>query len=200
MIFFDLWSVASESFFYGILLAAVTVAVMCFVLQMISRTCVKTVPFYLSVTVLVILLVIQDTLLIAAFKANDMVSTVEMLVQQQIEACGQTLNIEDAESVLDRVVQEVPLWGIFVNMVNVKVDNAQDLASAVAAQCHDYLNAYIWRRIGWCSAVIVVAVLIIVLADKRNVKAAPSANRRATAVSGRTSHRHSARSGRRHHF
>lgn len=200
MIFFDLWSVASESFFYGILLAAVTVAVMCFVLQMISRTCVKTVPFYLSVTVLVILLVIQDTLLIAAFKANDMVSTVEMLVQQQIEACGQTLNIEDAESVLDRVVQEVPLLGIFVNMVNVKVDNAQDLASAVAAQCHDYLNAYIWRRIGWCSAVIVVAVLIIVLADKRNVKAAPSANRRATAASGRTSHRHSARSGRRHRF
>ncbi len=197
MIFFELLSVAFESFFYGVLLAAVTIAIMYFVLQMISKTCVKTIPFYISMAVLAVLLVVQDTFLIAAFKANDMVSAAEILIQQQIGAYSQALNIEEVQNVLDIVVREVPLLGVFVNITNVQVDNAQDLATEMAVVLHDYLNAYIWRRIGWCSVFIVVAVLITFFADKRNIKANSSTGRRATV---RTSDRHLGRGGRRHRF
>lgn len=197
MIFFELLFVALGSFFYGVLLAAVTIAIMYFVLQMISKTCVKTVSFYISMAVLAVLLIVQDTFLIAAFRANDMVSAAEILIQQHIGSSSQALNMEQVQNVLDMVVREIPLLGVFVNITNVQVDNAQDLATEMAAVLHNYLNAYIWRRIGWCGAFIVVAVLITFFADKRNIKATPSTGRRATV---RTSDRHIGRGGRRHRF
>lgn len=200
MLFLNLFSVAFESFLYGILLAVATIAIMYFVLQLISRTCVKTTLFYLSVIALSIFLVIQDTLLIAAFMADGMVTDAEILIQQQVGTHSQALDMKEVHGVLDTVSRGIPLLGVFANITNVQVDNAQDLASEIATLFHDYLHAYMWRRVGWCSAAMFVAALIICLADKRAVQEAPSRNRRTGGFSGRASNQHSVRSGRRHRF
>lgn len=196
MLFFHLFSIALESFYYGVLLAAVTMIIMYFILQMISKTCVKTLPFYISGVFLAILLIIQDTCLVAEFKALGLVDSAEILIQQNIGAYSGPMNLQDTQAVLDIVTANIPIIGAFANITNIEVENAQELARVMSEAMRDKLVACIWESIGWCAAFITVAVLITFFADKGKGRAAQSAPARHRSGSDR----HVGRSGRRHRF
>ena len=200
-----LLEITTDCFLYGILIAAVTMILLYFALQMISKSCVKTVPFYIAGIILAPLLVVQDTLIVAAFQAKGMVDALEIYVQQLIGEYNQSaLDMKETQAILDQVVENFPLVGFFVNLTNAQVDNAQDLASSMAEGIRDYLNTYLWKRFGWCTAFIVLAVLITFLSDKKNKHTLQQSERsrrdgRRTSSATRTD-RHTARSGRRHRF
>lgn len=197
---FHLFSIASESFYYGILLAAVTVIILYFILQMISKSCVKTIHFYISFAVLLVLLAIQDIFLIGAFKALDLVDVVRIYIQQQIGAYSHAMNMQDTQDILDEVIREMPLIGIFANITDMEVDNAQDLAEIFAISLQTHLKTYIWKRIGWCTAFIITAVLITFLADKRKAQTYSTARNRRQDAAFNRSNVHSRRSRGRHRF
>lgn len=200
-----LLEITTDCFLYGILIAAVTMILLYFALQMISKSCVKTVPFYIAGIILAPLLVVQDTLIVAAFQAKGMVDALEIYVQQLIGEYNQSaLGMKETQAILDQVVENFPLVGFFVNLTNAQVDNAQDLASSMAEGIRDYLNTYLWKRFGWCTAFIVLAVLITFLSDKKNkhtLQQSERSRRDGRRVSSATrTDRHTARSGRRHRF
>lgn len=200
-----LLEITTDCFLYGILIAAVTMILLYFALQMISKSCVKTVPFYIAGIILAPLLVVQDTLIVAAFQAKGMVDALEIYVQQLIGEYNQSaLDMKETQAILDQVVENFPLVGFFVNLTNAQVDNAQDLASSMAEGIRDYLNTYLWKRFGWCTAFIVLAVLITFLSDKKNkhtLQQSERSRRDGRRVSSATrTDRHTARSGRRHRF
>lgn len=205
MKYVDLMTTATDCLLYGILLAAVTMLILYFVLQMISKSCVKTIPFYLAGIVLAPLLVVQDSLIVAAFQAKGMVDAVEVDIQQMIGAYEQSaMDLNETQAVLDQVVKDFPLVGWFTNITNMQVSNAQDLASQMADGIRDYLNTYLWKRFGWCTAFISLAVLITFLSDKSNKHTLQQAER-SRRDSGRTTSvtrtdRHTVRSSRRHRF
>lgn len=205
MKYVDLLTTATDCLLYGILLAAVTMLILYFVLQMISKSCVKTIPFYLAGIVLAPLLVVQDSLIVAAFQAKSMVDAVEIDIQQIVGTYDQTAkDMNETQAILDQVGQDFPLIGYFTNITNMQVENAQQLAATMADAIRDYLNTYLWKRFGWCTAFIILAVLITFLADKKNkhVLQQSARNRRESrrTTSVVRTDRHVARSGRRHRF
>lgn len=206
MKYLDLLSTATDCVLYGLLLTAVTMLILYFLLQAVSKTCVKTIPFYLAGIVLAPLLVVQNTLLVACFQALGMVEAVEIDIQHIVGTYNQAaMGMQETQTVLQQVGQDFPLIGWFANLTNLEVDNAQNLAFEMTSLLKDYLTTYLWKRIGWCAAFIVMAVLIALLADKRNKDAALAApsgrGRRQSATSAiRRGDRHTSRSGRRHRF
>lgn len=205
MKYVDLLTTATDCLLYGILLAAVTMLILYFVLQVISKSCVKTIPFYLAGIVLAPLLVVQDSLIVAAFQAKNMVDAVEIDIQQIVGTYDQTAkDMYETQAILDQIGQDFPLIGYFTNITNMQVENAQQLAATMADAIRDYLNTYLWKRFGWCTAFIIVAVLITFLADKKNKHILQQTERnrresRRTTSVVRTD-RHATRSSRRHRF
>lgn len=203
MKYLDLISTATDCLLYGILLATVTMLILYFVLQMISKSCVKTLPFYLAGIILAPLLVVQDSLIVATFQAKGMVDAVEIDIQQIIGAYDQTAkDMNETQAILQQVGQDFPLIGWFADITNIQVENAQQLASVMTDTLRDYLNTYLWKRIGWCTLFIFLAVLITFFADKKNkhlLQETERSNRRSSSTTQRGD-RHSARSARRHRF
>ena len=203
MKYVDLLTTATDCLLYGILLATVTMLILYFILQMISKSCVKTIPFYLAGIFLAPLLVVQDSLIVAAFQAKGMVDAVEIDIQQIIGVYDQTAkDMNETQAILQQVGQDFPLIGWFADITNIQVENAQQLATVMTDSLREYLNTYLWKRIGWCTLFIFLAVLIAFLADKKNkhlIQETNRNNRRSSSPISR-SERHTARSGRRHRF
>lgn len=211
MAYFYLISIATDSLFYGILLAAITMTILYFTLQMISKSCVRTVPFYIAGIILALLLTIQDTLIVATFQAKGMVDAVEVYVQQLIGIYDQSpKNLHETQAILNKIVQDFPLVGWFANITNIQVNNAQELAEVMAESLRRTLNIYLWKRFGWCTTFIFLAILTTFLADKKNKHLLQESNRNSRrsatnrdnrhSASAVRSDRHTGRASRRHRF
>lgn len=203
MKYLDLLTTATDCFLYGILLAAVTMLILYFMLQMISKSCVKTLPFYIAGIILAPLLVVQDSLIIAAFQAIGLVDAVEIDIQQIVGIYDQTAkDINETQAILQQVGQDFPLIGWFADITNIQVENAQQLASTMTETLRDYLNTYLWKRIGWCTTFIILAIFITFLADKKNKHILQETDRRNRRTPSSTARgdRHVARSSRRHRY
>ena len=128
MKYLDLLSTAADCALYGLLLTAVTMLILYFLLQAVSKTSVKTIPFYLAGIVLAPLLVIQNTLLVACLQAIGMVEAVEIDIQQIVGTYNQAaMNMQETQAILQQVGQDFPLIGWFADITNLEVDNAQNL-------------------------------------------------------------------------
>lgn len=203
MRFFELLANFTDCVLYGLLLAVATMAILYFVLQMVSKTCVKTWPFYIAGIVLAPLLLTQDILLVAAWQARELVSAFEIEVAQLVGSYDTaSKDLYEVQDIMDQVLEDFPLITYFVNITSVQVDNAQDLASTLSESMLDYLSTYMWKRVGWCAAFIILAVLITLMADKSG-NAAANANRsgrRTSAATMRGGRAAGGRSARRHRF
>lgn len=203
MRYLDLLSTATDCALYGLLLTTVTMLILYFLLQAVSKTCVKTIPFYVAGIALAPLLVVQNTLLIACFQAIGMVEAVEIDIQHIVGTYNQAaMDMQETQAVLQQIGQDFPLIGWFANITNMEVDNAQNLAFEMTNMLKDYLTTYLWKRIGWCTAFILLAVLIALLADKRNMGAAtsPRSRRQSASTAAGRGERHAGRSARRHRY
>ncbi|MBQ6751244.1 MAG: hypothetical protein IJR02_10840 [Bacteroidaceae bacterium] len=190
MNYLNLLANATDCLWYGILLAAVTMIILYFILQMVSKTCVKTIPFYIAGVILAPLLMVQDTLIVAAFQAKGMVDALEIEVQQIVGAYDQSaMNLNETQAVLDQVTEDFPLVGYFVNLTNAQVENAQQLASVMAEGIRDYLNTYLWKRFGWCTAFIAIAVLVVFMFDKQRKYQGTTSSYRSTCSGSTTSYK-----------
>lgn len=167
MKYFDLLVTAFDCALYGLLMTVVTMLLLYFILKFVSNTCVKTIPFYLTGIVLAPLLLVQDTLLAASIEALSLVKNVELDVQHIVGTYTQAMDMYQTTDVLQTVGDDFPLIGWFANITNLEVSNAPNLATELSDMLKDFLTKYIWKRIGWYTAFIVVAVLIALLADKR---------------------------------
>ena len=200
-----LFEISTDCFLYGILIAAVTMILLYFALQMVSKSCVKTLPFYIAGIVLAPLLVVQDTLIVVAFQAKGMIDAVEIYVQQLIGEYNQNaMSMQETQAVLEQVGRDFPLIGWFFNITNIQVDNAQNLANEMVELMHQHLNAFLWKRFGWCTVFIILAILITFLSDKKNKHKLNESTRSSRSSRGSSAttraDRHTGRSSRRHRY
>ena len=157
MIFFQLFTTAFMSIFYGVVITAAVMAILYFLLRQFNRGIVESVPFYITGVVLFLLLTIQFSLMMGAFDAKSYVDGIEIYVQQLVQ------------EILDEITSQNHLIGLFFGTCNFSGNDISQLPAVMAETFRSNLNSYIWHRVGWAFFVIVVAVVIAIFARKRPI-------------------------------
>lgn len=166
MIIFNLLTEAIEVVFYGVLSAVALMALLYGVLKLMSDGIVRSIPFYLTGVVLFPLLAIQFSLLIGAMQVRSSTDAVEMTVNQMVEGMYGTLGANDSQQLLDELMEEMPLLGVYVNTADFSGNTYEEVGSAVSETIHEYLSWYALRRLLWICGFVVVGCFIAMMYDK----------------------------------
>ena len=168
MIFFSLISTAISSIFYGVIATFIVMAILYAVLAAISRNIVHSIPFYITGVILALLLSIQFSLLIGAFQAKHSVGSVNIYLNQLVEDYEGIVSAQDSQILFDKVVEEFPIIGTFVDLADFSGHEISELPDVVCTTMNNYFSTFIWHRVGWIVGFIVLGCLIPMLYDKRD--------------------------------
>lgn len=168
MTFISLFTTAISSVLNGIVVTAAIMAILYFVLKSFSRNMVRTPIFYLTGIVVAVLLIVQISLMIGAIQAKDAADAAEIYLNQLLENRTGTVGVNDSQHILDAVIEEFPVIGTFIGIADFSGHDVSELASSMHETMIGFLNAYIWHRVLWSIAIIVVGCLIVMMYDKRN--------------------------------
>lgn len=168
MIFFSLISTAISSIFYGVIATFIVMAILYAVLAAISRNIVHSIPFYITGVILALLLSIQFSLLIGAFQAKHAVGAVNIYLNQLVEDNEGIVGAQDSQFLFDRVTEEFPIIGSFVDLVDFSGHEISELPDVVCTTMNDFFSTFIWHRVGWIAGFIVLGCLIPMLFDQRS--------------------------------
>lgn len=162
MIFFQLFTTAFMSIFYGVVITAAVMAILYFLLRQFNRGIVESVPFYITGVVLFLLLTIQFSLMMGAIDAKSYVDGIEIYVQQLVEGASGLVTAQESQEILDEITSQNHLIGLFFGTCNFSGNDISQLPAVMAETFRSNLNSYIWHRVGWAFFVIVVAVVIAI--------------------------------------
>lgn len=165
--FFSLLTTMFSSVFYGLVLTVAVMAVLYLLLKSFSKSIVRTPVFFVIGVILAMLLVVNCSMLIGAIQAKGLADSAEMLLNQLVCGMGGMVNVRDSQLAMDAVAEELPLLGVFANLADFSGVEVSELPAAMHQAIVDYLNSYIWRRVGWIVGFIVVACLLAMFFDKK---------------------------------
>ena len=168
MTFLSLLDTAFSSILNGIVVTAAIMATLYFILKSFSRNMVRTPVFYITGIVIAILLIVQISLMIGAIQAKDAADSAEIYLSQLLENRSGTVGANDSQQILESVTNRFPIIGVYIGIADFTGHNVSDLAESMHESMISFLNAYIWHRVLWSIAIIVVGCLIVMMYDKRN--------------------------------
>lgn len=168
MTFISLFQTTFTCILNGIVITAAIMAILYFILKSLSRNMVRTPIFYITGIVMALLLIVQISLMIGAFKAKSAADGAEIYLHQMLENKYGTVGANDSQQIMDSVTGSFPIIGVYVNIADFSGHDYSDLADSMHETMISYLNTYIWHRFLWTLAIIIIACLIIMMYDKRS--------------------------------
>lgn len=169
MIFFDLFSTAFMSIFYGMVITCAIMALLYFLLKQIQKGVVESIPFYVTGVFLYVLLTIQISMMVGAFEAKSYIDGIEISISQMVEGASGIVSAQESQQILDEITNDNPLFGVFINTCDFSGNDVEDLPHMMADKFREVLNTFIWHRFWWSLCVVMVAVVIAICARKRPV-------------------------------
>ena len=142
-------------------------AVLYAILKFISRNIVSSVPFCVTGVVLAVLLTIQFTLLIGAVRCKGSIDSVQVFLEQNVENNIGTVSAKESQEILDDMVEEFPLIGVFIGYANFSGNDVRNLPEVMCDSLNSFFNKYILHRILWIMVLVVTACVIVMLYDRR---------------------------------
>lgn len=163
MLILQLFHTAASYIFYGMLSTAAIMAILYFLLKEYNRNIVRTIPFFATGIALAAMLTIQSSLLIGAIQAKSTVDSAEIYLTQLTENEYGTISTNTSQAILDRVTEEFPLIGVYVDICDFGGNDISDLPTVMADTLRSYISTFIWHRVWWILGFIVTALAIVLL-------------------------------------
>lgn len=186
--FFSLFTTAFSCIFYGAIATAVIMAVLYFLLKLLSAGIVKSIPFYIIGVVLAILLIVDLTVLIGAFQVKSVTESMEVSLRQLTENIHGTVNAHESQIVFDHLIEEYPMLGSYLQLADFSGNDISELAIAIPEVIREELNSIILGNTCWAIGYIIVACILAMLFEKSNTRHVQEQTRR-RAISSETHHR-----------
>lgn len=167
MVFFSLITTAFSSILYGVIVATVIMAILYVVLKIINSGIVQSMTFYVTGVVLAILLVIHCSLMIGAIQAKNATHSAEIFLSQLVEDKYGTVSVQDSQEIMDAITDKFPVIGNYIDIANISENDISNLPEIMHESMVKYLSSYIWHRVWWILAIIILAVIIALCFRKR---------------------------------
>ena len=168
MTFISLLTTTFTCILNGIIVTAAIMATLYFILKSISRNIVRTPIFFITGIVTSLLLIVQISLMIGAIQAKDAADTAEIYLTQKFENKSGRVGANDSQQILESVTETFPIIGVYIGVADFTGNDVSNLAEVMHESMISFLNTYIWHRVGWTLAIIIIACLIVMMFDKRS--------------------------------
>lgn len=163
---FDILRYSLGSIFWGFLIGVGMLALFFILIKGWYKNALFTPVSYLCGAVLGVLLIFQCILICGSLSILGMVEDFEEYMNQLVMpalAMGDRMaTVEEGNDLTHQVIDEFPLLGHFVAGGTFQGFTIAQLPSAIADECRSYFHWYIFRRIMWSLAFVIVAAFIVI--------------------------------------
>ena len=167
-IFINIICYSIGSLLWGVLIGAACMVIFFLLIKGWWKDAVMSLPTYVVGGVLGLLLMFQCTLICGSLsimrKANQFEALATEAVQHMVESGKAGLNeiVDHAETqeVMNEIVKNHPILGNYCKGADFTGHELVELPKAMTAELNNYLTKYIYRRLLWSLAFVVVAAVI----------------------------------------
>lgn len=164
--FFSLFSGAVSCVFYGFLITAFIIATLYFLLSTASKGIVRSIAFWLSMAALSILLLVNMSVMVGAFRVKSATSAMEVWLNQQLHNASGYADIESSQQIGDSLDENFPILEHYLNLFDFSGIPFKELPTVMADSIRSEMNSQIWSNVLWSLGFIIAAVLISLYFDK----------------------------------
>ena len=119
-------------------------AILYAILSAISKSMVRSAPFYVTGVILFVLLSVQTSIMIGAMEAKSQVESVNMFLGQILENRTGIVGKQESQVILDSVKENFPIIGSYIGLADFSGHDISDIAESMTQTMLEYLNTYIW--------------------------------------------------------
>lgn len=152
------------SIFCGILLTVVCMLLMFLLVKSWWKDAMLTPATYVVGVILFLFLSFQSVLLCGAFTIKSYCDDVEMTIDKMVEDLPADLVFtrKDSQDILDRVSEDYPLMGYYVNLADFRGHTPVDIAKSMTDELNSFMNKFILRRLGWSLLFVIIGAFIAI--------------------------------------
>ena len=169
-IFFSLFFESVTCLFYGIIIVAFIMVTLYFILKMMSKGAVHSIPFYISGMILAILLLINMSVMVGAFTVKQQTDSMRLWLAQQLDGTEGIADLQSSQMIGDSLNDEFPLLGCFLNLFDLSGHAIEELPQVFYEVINHEMNTLIWSKILWSLIFCIAAVLVALYFDKGDNK------------------------------
>lgn len=150
--------------FLGVLLTLIGIALMFFLIRSWFRNKTFTLLSFIIGGILFIFLSFQSILLCGAITVKSYTPEVEYFINNMVSNLPDDVYFdrEDSQFILDKITEELPLVGYFVNQADFSGHTPENIAFSMADELKSYMNYFILRRLLWSILFVVVGAATVI--------------------------------------
>lgn len=165
-IFFSLFSGALSCVFYGLIITLFIVASLYFLLSTASKGIVRSIAFWISMGVLSLLLLVNMSVMVGAFKVKSTTGAMELWLNQRLHEVSGIADIESSQEIGEMLDENFPMLNHYLNLFDFSGTSFRELPTVMADCIRSEMNSQIWSNVLWSLGFIIAAVLISLYFDK----------------------------------
>lgn len=152
------------SLLLGVLLTIIGIVLMFMLIRSWWRNSTFTLMSFVVGVILFFFLSFQAVLLCGAVTIKSYCGDVEKTINDLVSNVPQDIpfSTENSQQILDRISEEWPLVGYYVNMADFQGHTSATIGAAMADELRSYMNRFIWRRVAWSLCFVVVGAIIVI--------------------------------------
>lgn len=152
------------SLFTGLILTILGIVMMFVLIRLWWRDSTFTMKSFLVGFVLFFFLSFQSILICGALTIKSYAQDANCYIRQCVEfyAPEKHFTQEESQLILNRVIEEWPLVGYYVNMADFQGHTPATIANAFTDELCSFMNGFILRRVGWSLLFVVVGASIVI--------------------------------------
>lgn len=160
------FSYAIDSMLLGVFITILGVALLYFLIRGFYPRYTFTPVSLIVGAILFVLLSGQSVLICGAFKIKGMADDIEQSINQNIpmlfRLTGHEYTEKETQEICEQLRDEYPLFACYIGGMDFEGHTPESIAASVKEELHDFLNAYIWKRLAWCIGFILVGMFLVI--------------------------------------
>lgn len=168
-LFLSLLMESMSCIFYGIIITAFIMVTLFFLLKNLSSGVYRSIPFYITGTVLALLLTINTTVIIGAVKIKGQTESMRIWLTQQLDGMEGIADVHSSQQIGTELNEQFPLLDCFFNLYDMSGNSISSLPQAFYETINREANQIILRKSIWSVGFIIAAILTALYFTKENV-------------------------------
>lgn len=168
-LFLSLLIESMSCIFYGIIITAFIMVTLFFLLKNLSSGVYRSIPFYITGTVLALLLTINTTVIIGAVKIKGQTESMRIWLTQQLDGMEGIADVHSSQRIGTELNEQFPLLDCFFNLYDMSGNPTSSLPQVFYETINREANQIILRKSIWSVGFIIAAILTVLYFTEENV-------------------------------
>lgn len=171
MVLFDILRYSLSSMVWGVLIAVICLGLFIFLIKGWYKDATFSPISYVVGVILFLFLTFQCILIVGSMKIIDMSDEYEnriTTIVNSVYSSSDEISLSQASDVIDRIIDEYPILNYYISGGEFSGFTARELPHAMAQELRSFMRWYIFRRILWCLAFVIIGAICVIKSLSNN--------------------------------